>query len=156
VTSLDPKGLQAAHAEYHKTLGGLADGHPMENAIAAYLSASTTPSGEVEGLVERAAQKAFRAAQTEYRASHDHFPLKRTWETTDEKVRSGWRDIASAAISEASAALASMKREVERLTQALERIADQPEQYDDGKLRYSVGYAFYLAQNCASQALGRD
>lgn len=50
-------------------------------------------------IVEMAARAAFRAAQSEYRASHDHFPLRHTWETTDDTVRSGWRRIARAVLS---------------------------------------------------------
>lgn len=48
--------------------------------------------------IEAAAKRAFRAAQTEYRAEYDHFPIKHTWETTDESVREMWRRIAEAAV----------------------------------------------------------
>lgn len=48
--------------------------------------------------IERAAEAAFREAQSVYRADHDHFPLRYSWETTDEQVRVGWRKIAEAAI----------------------------------------------------------
>ena len=47
---------------------------------------------------EAAAIAAFKAAQYVYRADHDHFPIKQTWETTDESVREGWRKIAKAAL----------------------------------------------------------
>jgi len=48
--------------------------------------------------IEPAAKAAFAKAQSVYRADHDHFPLKYTWETTDESVRDGWRGIAEAAV----------------------------------------------------------
>ena len=94
MTSLDPKGLQAAHAEYHKTLGGLADGQPMENAINAYLSASTTPSGEVEGL-------------------ETYRPCLRPNGRVNDPGMTPDADGQWVRLSEASTALASMKREVE-------------------------------------------
>jgi hypothetical protein len=37
--TLNKDGLEAAHAAYAKTTGGLLEGHPMANAIRAYLSA---------------------------------------------------------------------------------------------------------------------
>lgn len=40
-TPLDEKGLEAAHAAYAITTGGKIEGHPMANAINAYLSASS-------------------------------------------------------------------------------------------------------------------
>lgn len=46
------KGIEAAHQAYAKTTGGLLSGHPMENAITAYLEA-TKPEGEAGELVER-------------------------------------------------------------------------------------------------------
>lgn len=53
------------------------------------------------GLAERdeTAKAAFIAAQSVYRGDHDHFPLKSTWETTDERVRDGWRKIAAAVLA---------------------------------------------------------
>lgn len=57
----------------------------------------------LELAVEDAAKAAFVKAQSAYRADHDHFPLKATWETTDERVREGWRSIAYAAIEAATA-----------------------------------------------------
>lgn len=48
---------------------------------------------------DETAKAAFIAAQSVYRADHDHFPLKSTWETTDERVRDGWRKIASAVLA---------------------------------------------------------
>lgn len=54
-----------------------------------------------DNIVEDAAQAAFVKAQSVYRADHDHFPLKQTWETTSEGVREGWRSIAYAALEAA-------------------------------------------------------
>ena len=48
---------------------------------------------------ETAAKAAFMAAQSVYRADHDHFPLRASWETTTEQVREGWRQIANAAVA---------------------------------------------------------
>jgi hypothetical protein len=59
------------------------------------MSAEDEPSNELED----AAAAAFRQAQSVYRADHDHFPLKNTWQTADEQVREGWRKIAAAALS---------------------------------------------------------
>lgn len=54
-----------------------------------------------ENALEDAAKAAFTKAQSVYRADHDHFPLKHTWETTFESVREGWRAIAYAAVEAA-------------------------------------------------------
>lgn len=54
-----------------------------------------TPLAEMR---DETAKAAFIAAQSVYRADHDHFPLKATWETTDERVRDGWRKIAAAVL----------------------------------------------------------
>ena len=50
-------------------------------------------------MSERSAKAAFTSAQSVYRADHDHFPLKASWETTTEQVREGWRRIANAAVT---------------------------------------------------------
>ena len=44
--------LEAAHAAYTKTTGGILDGHPMTNAISAYLSALPGEALVVAWLVE--------------------------------------------------------------------------------------------------------
>ena len=54
-----------------------------------------------ENALEDAAKAAFIKAQSVYRADHDHFPLRSTWETTTESVREGWRGIAYAALEAA-------------------------------------------------------
>ena len=56
---------------------------------------------EIANAMEDAAKAAFVQAQSVYRADHDHFPLKHTWETTLEGVREGWRKIAHAAVEAA-------------------------------------------------------
>lgn len=53
---------------------------------------------DTSAILEAAAEAAFRQAQSVYRADHDYFPLKSTWQTTDESVRDGWRKIATAAL----------------------------------------------------------
>lgn len=54
-----------------------------------------------ENTLEDAAKAAFVKAQSVYRADHDHFPLKWTWETTTERIRDGWRAIAYSALEAA-------------------------------------------------------
>lgn len=56
---------------------------------------------KAEQAMEDAAKAAFVKAQSVYRADHDHFPLRHTWETTLESVREGWRAIAYAALEAA-------------------------------------------------------
>lgn len=58
-------------------------------------------SDPADNVLEDAAKAAFVKAQYVYRADHDHFPLKYTWETTTESVREGWRGIAYAALEAA-------------------------------------------------------
>jgi len=54
---------------------------------------------DASAILEASAAAAFRQAQSVYRADHDHFPLKNTWQNADEQIRDGWRKIAAAALS---------------------------------------------------------
>lgn len=49
--TLNKDGLEAAHAAYAKTTGGMLEGHPMANAITAYLAARPAP--DHAGLASR-------------------------------------------------------------------------------------------------------
>lgn len=57
---LDAKGLELAHEAYAKTTGGMLGGHPMANAITAYLRAAltTTDIGRLATWLEEQAQDA--------------------------------------------------------------------------------------------------
>lgn len=73
-------------------------------ALSAALTAPPARTLDELGLeiaLEDAAKSAFVKAQSVYRADHDHFPLKSTWETTSEDVREGWRAISYAAVEAA-------------------------------------------------------
>jgi hypothetical protein len=76
-----------------------------EALTAALLGQTAVPVAEgdpsFENALEDAAKAAFIKAQSVYRADHDHFPLKHTWETTTESIREGWRSIAYAALEAA-------------------------------------------------------
>lgn len=150
MTSLDPKGLQAAleriaaikypDIDTHYALKATIDYARDQARIGLEESASTTPSGEVEGLVERAAE-AFAAASVVYPGGQTKTPI---WDWFDLDAQDAvdfgvlqepkWhfysdirgdqhmayvaavvREPIRAALSEASTALASMKREVEKL-----------------------------------------
>jgi hypothetical protein len=50
---LDTQGLAAAHESYAKTVGGMMDGHPMANAIQAYLAALPAASTELAARLRR-------------------------------------------------------------------------------------------------------
>lgn len=60
---------------------------------------SEVTDDDASDVIEAAAAAAFRQAQSVYRADHDHFPLKNTWQNSGEQVRDGWRKIATAALS---------------------------------------------------------
>lgn len=62
---------------------------------------TSTPQAADARALEEAAKAAFRKAQSVYRADHDHFPIVKTWESTAESVREGWRKIAYAAVESA-------------------------------------------------------
>lgn len=117
-----------------------------------------------ENIVEDAAKAAFTKAQSVYRADHDHFPLKHTWETTFESVREGWRAIAYAAVEAAVIpplgtqpeprhirALAVQEEavaELERLRAGIKRLSDEEEKLaetTDGEEFSLVSIAAQLA-----------
>lgn len=106
MTSLDPKGLQAAFRWFANGPDQVPVHEMVSGIVTAYLSASTTPSGEVEVLEPVA-----------WRSKVD---LADEWDFTAIDPHCDTTDFAAVEplirLSEASTALASMKREVERLT----------------------------------------
>ena len=88
----DPQDIRCS------TCRAISQGH---TALSALASPTDADAADIEIILEDAAKSAFVKAQSVYRADHDHFPLKSTWETTDESVREGWRGIAYAALEAA-------------------------------------------------------
>lgn len=107
---LSEEGLEAAHAAYAKTTGGLLDGHPMANAITAYLSASPIQADGLE-VVAWECVDLIMFGQSSVITDVDHAAMRKlqpkAWAVED-LVRS----------SQAQSALAAMKGEIERLTEA--------------------------------------